>query len=344
MNSGIRYSALAAAVLTAIYLAPVRTAAQAPGVAPAPATSLPWAYPLSPPAVPNPNPPPPDPTVLHVPNSQAGFTRQQIGDGFNPPDWHPAGHPAMPNLVAHGRREDVRACGFCHLPNAQGRPENAGLAGLPQQYIEQQVSDYRNGLRQSSEPNMGPPANMLKLAKASNAEEVKPAAEYFSKLTFKPWITVKETKMVPKTKAVGGMWVVTGKEMEPIGARIIETPEELENTEKRDDGSPFIAYVPVGAVKKGEALATKANAKTTQCAICHGEGLKGLGNVPFLAGRSPSYIVRQMNDIKSGARHGGYAPLMKGVVEKLTNEDMLNIAAYTSSLKPPTTGAGNATH
>ncbi len=199
MNSGLRYSALAAAVLAAIYFGPVRSVAQAP-VAPAPATTLPWAYPLSPPAVPNPNPPPPDPTVLHVPNSTAGFTRAQIGDGFNPPDWHPDGHPAMPNLVAHGRREDVRACGFCHLPNAQGRPENASLAGLPAAYIRAQVADYRNGLRKSSEPNMGPPANMLKLAKASNEEEIIPAAEYFSKLTYKPnWITVKEAKMVPKT-------------------------------------------------------------------------------------------------------------------------------------------------
>ena len=343
MNSGLRYSALAAAVLAAIYLGPIRSAAQAPA-APAPATTLPWAYPLSPPAVPNPNPPPPDPTVLHVPNSTAGFTRAQIGDGFNPPDWHPDGHPTMPNLVAHGRREDVRACGFCHLPNAQGRPENASLAGLPAAYIRAQVSDYRNGLRKSSEPNMGPPANMLKLAKASNEEEIIPAAEYFSKLTYKPnWITVKEARMVPKTKAVGGMLVVEGKEMEPIGMRIVETPEELENTEKRDAASPFVAYVPPGAIKKGEALATKANSKTTQCAICHGEGLKGLGNVPFLAGRSPSYLVRQMNDIKNGSRNGGYAPLMKPVVEKLTNADFVYIAAYVSSLKPPAAGAGAPT-
>ena len=90
---------------------------------------------------------------------------------------------------------------------------------------------------------------------------------------------------------------------------------------------------------------TKANSKTTQCAICHGENLTGLGNVPFLAGRSPSYLVRQMNDIKSGSRHGGYAPLMKPVVEKLTNEDFVYIAAYVSSLKPPAAGAGaTATH
>ncbi len=65
--------------------------------------------------------------------------------------------------------------------------------------------------------------------------------------------------------------------------------------------------------------------------------------MPFLAGRSPDYLVRQMNDIKSGARNGGYAPLMKGVVDKLTNEDFVYIAAYVSSLKPPAAGAGATT-
>ena len=44
--------------------------------------------------------------------------------------------------------------------------------------------------------------------------------------------------------------------------------------------------------------------------------------------------VRQMYDMQQGARKGLWADLMKPVVEKLTEEDMLNIAAYTSSLKP----------
>src|SRR3954471_5095362 len=126
-------------------------AAQQPAAQVPPAlTPLPWAYPLSAPAPPA--PPNTDPTVHHVPNSTKGFTAKQIGDGFNPPDWHPEDHPAMPDIVGHGRAPDIRACGFCHLPNGQGRPENASLAGLPAAYIEQQVSDYRNNLRKSSEP------------------------------------------------------------------------------------------------------------------------------------------------------------------------------------------------
>lgn len=295
-------------------------------------TPIPWAYPLNPPAAPA--PPNNDPALHTVPNSKAKLTLKQTTDGFNPPDWHPEDHPPMPDIVGHGRAPDIRACGFCHLPNGQGKPENSSLAGLPAAYIEQQVTDYRTGLRQSSEPNMGPPSNMLKLARVTNESEVKIAAEYFSRLKYKPWVRVVETKTVPKTRIVTGMHVPIEGTSEPIGDRVIEVPENFELTELRDSQSPFIAYVPVGAVKKGEALVTKASSKTIQCAICHGEGLKGLGNVPFLAGRSPSYIIRQMYDIKTGARRGAWSPLMQGVVEKLTVADMVAIAAYTASLKP----------
>jgi cytochrome c553 len=305
----------------------------APAPAPVPQTPLPWAYPLSPPApaaAPN-----TDPTLLHVPNSTKAFTRAQVTDGFNPPDWHPEDHPAMPEIVGHGRKQDVRACGYCHLPNGQGRPENASLAGLPAAYIVQQVNDYKSGLRKSSEPSMGPPDAMLKLAKASNEDEVKIAAEYFSKLNYKPWIKVMETKMVPKTRVATGMLIAIEGTSEPIGERIVETPQNLEQTEVRDPASPFIAYVPVGSIKKGEELVTKGGAgKTLRCSICHGEDLKGLGNVPFLAGRSPSYLVRQLYDIQKGNRKGPWSPLMKEAVAKLTLDDMVSIAAYVSSRTP----------
>jgi cytochrome c553 len=305
-----------------------------PAPTPAPVTPLPWAYPINPPAPPA--APSTDPTLKHVPNSTKAFTQAQVTDGFNPPDWHPEGHPAMPEIVGHGRRPDIRACGYCHLPNGQGRPENSSLAGLPASYIVAQVADMRNGLRQSSEPSMGPPAAMLNLAKASNDAEVMIAAEYFSKLKYKPWIKVVEAKTVPKTKVVTGMLIpLEGSGMEPIGERIIETAQNLEPTEARDDASPFVAYVPMGSIKKGEALVTTGGSgKTLRCSICHGQDLKGLANVPFLAGRSPSYLVRQLYDIQKGSRHGAWSPLMKAAVANLTLEDMVNIAAYVSSRTP----------
>ena len=312
--------------------------ALAPPVA-VPATPLPWAYPLNPPAPPGGTPPAavaPSQAPIRLEGSTVSFTQAQLRDLFNVPDWHPDNHPAMPDVVAHGRRPEVRACGFCHLPNGQGRPENAGLAGLPAAYIEQQMADYRNGLRKSSEPRMGPPALMLTIGKASNAEESKIAAEYFSSFPFKPWIRVVEQSMVPRTRAQGGMLVpAEGGGTEPIGQRIIEMPEHLERTELRDSATGFVAYVPVGSIKRGEALVqTGGKGRTVACGTCHGADLKGIGPVPPLAGRSPSYVVRQLWDMKVGNRNGPWAALMKAAVKDLTMEDLVAIGAYTASRTP----------
>ena len=79
--------------------------------------------------------------------------------------------------------------------------------------------------------------------------------------------------------------------------------------------SGFIAYAPTGSIKRGEALATTGgNGKTMACGTCHGPDLKGVGPIPNLAGRSPSYLARQMYDIKLGTRNGAMAALMKPVV------------------------------
>lgn len=65
---------------------------------------------------------------------------------------------------------------------------------------------------------------------------------------------------------------------------------------------------------------------------CHGADLKGLGPVPPLASRSPSYTVRQLFDMQ--IRKGPWSALMKGAVERMTIDDMIAIAAYTSSGEP----------
>jgi cytochrome c553 len=296
-----------------------------------------WAYVVNPPDKPSDAPAkPPDTTPRHVPGSEAAFTLAQIGNLFTPPDWHPADHPAMPQIVAQGRPPEVYACGYCHLPNGEGRPENASLAGLPAAYIVQQMADFKSGLRKSSEPKHGPSSAMIGVASHANQSEIASAAKYFSALKPRPWIRVVETNTVPKTHIAGWMLVASDtKEMEPIGRRIIETPENLERTELRDDHSGFIAYVPVGSIKKGKALvATGGAGKTVPCAACHGPTLKGQDKAPPLAGRSPSYIVRQLYDIQSGARAGVATQQMTSTVTKLTIADMISIAAYIASLKP----------
>lgn len=296
---------------------------------------VPWAYAI-PPAAPAAAQAPPDTSVKHLSGSTGEFTRAQISNRFGPADWYPGDHPAMPDVVAHGKKPDVFACALCHYPNGKGRPENAPIAGLPVDYFIQQMHDFRNGLRKSAEPRKTNTNLMIAIAKGMTEDEIRAAAEYFCSMKWTPWIKVEETSMVPKTRIAGGMFLMLeGNEKEPLGKRIIETPENAEATEVlRDDHSGFIAYVPSGSVKRGEALVTKGAGKTTQCAVCHGGDLKGLGPVPGIAGRSPSYLVRQMYDMQQGARNGEWTQLMKPVVAHLSDEDLLDIVAYTASRMP----------
>ena len=293
----------------------------------------PWAYPVDPPGLAAPKD---DGTLRHVPDSALGFTLSQVRDGFVSPDWHPGDHPPLPEIVAHGRKPAVMACGYCHRAEGTGGPENASLAGLPTGYIVQQMADFKSGARTTSLPLRAPPKNMIALSKVATPTEIEEAAAYFSSLKLKPIIRVVETDMAPKTQVHG--WHLAdlkNGETEPIGQRIIEVPEDLEQFISRDSRSRFIAYAPTGSIQKGKELAsTGGEGRTVQCAICHGPDLRGIGPIPGIAGRSPSYIVRQLYDMKHGVRAGIGSALMKPTVEKLTLEDMVALAAYAASLEP----------
>jgi cytochrome c553 len=295
-----------------------------------------WAYGTPVPGAPAPPAAAPDTSLKHLPGSTLEFTRAQISNGFGPADWFPGDHPPMPDVVAHGKMPDVRACGLCHYPNGKGRSENAGVAGLPVAYFIQQMNDFRDGNRKSADPKKANTNVMIAIAKGMTDAEIKAAAEYFGSMKWTPWVKVVESDTNPKFRNQGGLFLtLEGGEKEPLGQRIIETPLDAEATEVlRNPRSGFIAYAPIGSIKKGEALVTTGAGKTTQCGPCHGADLKGLGPVPGIAGRSPSYLVRQMYDMQVGARKGLWTDLMKPVVSKLSEEDMLNIAAYTSSRVP----------
>jgi len=275
--------------------------------------------------------PAPDQTLKSLPGSTLQFTQAQIGDGNGPADWFPGDHPTMPDVVAHGHAPDVRACSLCHYPNGKGRAENAGVAGLPVSYFLQTMADFRNGNRKSSDARKANTNIMAGIAKGMTEEETKAAAEYFGSMKWTPWVKVVETDTVPKTRIQGGLFLaLDGNDKEPIDGRIIEVPENTEQTERlRNPRSAFIVYAPVGSLKKGEALA-----KAAQCGSCHGSDLKGLGPVPPIAGRSPSYMVRQMFDMQSGARKGEWTELMKPVVAKMSNDDLRDVAAFVASQKP----------
>jgi cytochrome c553 len=262
-----------------------------------------------------------------------------------PADWFPNDHPYMPQIVAEGDQgRGIIACSLCHYPNGKGRSENASPAGLDRDYIVRQLHDMKNDLRHSAEPRKANTNAMITFAKAMTEQEIQQAATYFSSMKWTPWIKVVESETAPKVRSAGGLYIpLEGADagMEPIGNRIVEVPVNAEHTETlRDPHSPFIAYVPPGSVEKGKELVTTGgNGKTIQCSICHGEDLNGLGSVPAIAARSPSYLARQLNDIQQGTRKGSMAALMKPVVAKLTPDDILNITAYVASLPAPATVA-----
>lgn len=290
-----------------------------------------WAYHVMPQGLARPTG---DGSLKRVPGSPKALTVEQVHDPFGPPDWYPDEHPAMPDVVARGRRPDVRACAQCHLPNGEGHPESSRLAGLPAAYIVQQMADYKSGARKSSVAS----ASMLMtmMAKAATDADVQAAAEYFAALRPTPWTRVVEVATVPKTYVgFGNMrFVVPDGGTEPIGSRIIELPEDGERAELHDSHSGFVAHVPVGSIEKGRVLVTTGGEHTITCGICHGRDLKGLGNVPGLAGASAIHTFRQMYDIKHGVRTGPAVELMEAVVANLTEDDMVAIAAYTASLAP----------
>ncbi len=303
-------------------------------ISPLAGQELGWAYP-----VPDPTPPASaaDAAPKRIPGSSRSYTQAQIDDQFNPPDWFPDEHQPLPTVVQKGIQ--AQACGSCHLMSGMGHPESATLAGLPVAYMIRQMEDFKNGLRKDPKAHEKSlrAARMNIIAAGLPDEDMRKAIEWFAALKPIVWYKVEEAQTVPKSWVNGGRMrlPLPSGGTEPLGNRIITLPQDPARVEERDPHSGFIAYVPPGSLKKGEALVkTGGSGKTVACAICHGEGLKGLGDVPRLAGIHPIYLIRQLYDFQVGANTSSAAALMKQVVEKLNEDDMIAIAAYAASLNP----------
>jgi cytochrome c553 len=339
---------LAATALAFGAVAGAATVAQAADVPP------PWAYGYLTPPPPDAKPAVPgapaaqqqdNTTKLSVPGSKFEFTRAQVANRFGPADWFPEDHGPVPEIVAHGKQSaepQVWSCQLCHLTNGRGRPENANLTGLSQEYIIQQLTDFRNGVRKTSDPRKDNTARMASFTKSMTEEEMKQAAAFFSSIPAAPWVKVVESETAPKVRSQAGLFLALEGDQagtEPIGNRIVEVPQDNRDAEfLRNSHTGFIAYVPPGSLNSGRSLVaqgtTSGGATVTPCTVCHGPTLRGLGPVPRLAGRSPSYIARQLFDMKEGNRAGTWTPLMKPVLAGLNEKDILNAAAYLASLQP----------
>ena len=273
-----------------------------------------------------------------VPGSSATYSLVDVRDGHNVIDWFPGDHPPMSAIIKHGpaslMAERGRGCGSCHLPNGKGRPENAPPAGQPVGYTIQTLRDFRDGKRVSADPRKPNTPTMTALARAMTEDEMREAAEYFAAMPWTPWIRVIEADRIPEMHLEeGNMHITVGKEpTEPLAGRIVETPEDAYQANTvRNPRSGWVAYVPVGSLARGKSLV-----ETGRCATCHGTDLMGSGDFPGIAGRSPSYMMRQLWDMKRGTRNGLWMPLMKPVVADLSADDMTAIVAYLASISPPT--------
>ena len=91
----------------------------------------------------------------------------------------------------------------------------------------------------------------------------------------------------------------------------------------------IIALFVSGSALAGDVAAGKT--KAAQCAACHGaKGISPMGMYPNLAGQKEQYLAKQINDFRSGVRKD---PTMQAMVTALTDDDVVNLAAYYASIK-----------
>jgi cytochrome c553 len=282
-----------------------------------------WAYPLKPDRA-----FPEDPAPKTLPGSAKTYTQAQVDDLLNPPDWYPSQHPPPPLIVVTGHGAAL-ACGACHLMSGLGHPESSDLTGLTADYIVQQMADFKSGARKE-------PTRMNAIAREVTEEEARQAAEWFAKLPRRSFTQVVEADTVPKTFLGPGRmrFAEADGSTEPVGGRIITVPQDQERARLRDPYSGFIAYVPVGSLARGRQLVETGGSVTVPCGQCHGASMQGRDKAPRLAGMHPIYTVRQLYAFKNGSRNGADAGQMKGAVVRLTDDDIVALAAYLAALPP----------
>ena len=185
---------------------------------PSPASPA-WAYGFPPLADDQPGvsgiPPPPRRRRLRrtrrssaFPAARKEFTLAHIRDYWDVGDWFPDDHPPMPAVVVHGRQPHVRGCAMCHMPNGKGRPENAPVAGQPvrlHRAAAHGLQERPARERRSAQGEHG--ADDRSGEGHDRRRDRKQAATYFSSMKWTPWITVRETATVPKTRLAGNVFL-----------------------------------------------------------------------------------------------------------------------------------------
>ena len=142
------------------------------------------------------------------------------------------------------------ACATC--PTARDGRRTPRLPACPYAYVVQQLAGFQERSanerrRAQDEHHADDPGRQ---GMTDDGDQV--AADYFSSMKWTPWIrssrpTRCRRRESPATcssrSPIGGT--------EPLGNRIVETPEDAERFELRDPRSGFVAYVPRGSIAKG---------------------------------------------------------------------------------------------
>ena len=90
----------------------------------------------------------------------------------------------------------------------------------------------------------------------------------------------------------------------------------------------IVCVLPLSAMAAGDPVAGKQKAVT--CFGCHGvDGVSLSPNYPHLAGQPESYLIKQIQAFRSGARKD---PIMSPMANTLSDGDVANVAAYFASL------------
>jgi cytochrome c553 len=274
---------------------------------------------------------------LSVQGSTVHLTAADLARASGAPDWFPSEHAKMPAVVAASRSDKKIACGYCHLPDGGGRPENAKIAGLSTAYIIAQVRSIHTEERRPAKPGWAPSVLMKDAIADLTDQEIAAAAEYFSRQKNQSFVRVVEREYAPPHGVLCGVFIPAQGRGTRLGQAILEMPIDVERFERRDPHTTYIAYVPKGSVERGRNLAgTGDNGRAQPCAGCHGADLRSGPEFegPPLAGRFASYLFRQLYGFKSGARAGDAAQPMQSVVANLLQTDMIDLAAYAASLNP----------
>ena len=232
----------------------------------------------------------------------------------------------MPKSVGVGDRPGAWPCAYCHQETGEGGPESAALTGLSVAYITEQLAEFRSGRRRAAEPRMKAPHGMEAESRKLRPAALAEAAAYYAGLTYRPRIAVVESDSAPKVVVHAGLIYVkspaggTG----PLRDRIVEVPDDVHQWDLGNPHATFTVFVPKGS----------AGGVSAPCGSCHGIDYKGTATAPPLAGRSPSYLARQLFDMQYGTRSGPAVAPMVPEVAHMTASDRVAIVACLASLRP----------